>query len=103
MSKKLLPKIKAIAPETAEVLETDARTLSIEISLCVIINGYVNFSNLDFKEYNNFFGTLKDIRSTLEDMYAFLNANLGTHYVVKNDTESNLKDLGYITPVPESD
>ena len=94
MTKKLLPKIKAISPETAEVLETDARWIDIEIDFKIKINGEDKRVSL-VAGYNNFFNALKDIRATLNEMYAFLNANLGTHYVVKNDTESNLKDLGY--------
>ena len=98
MTKKLLPKIKAISPETAEVLEADARTLGIQMNVQIFIND----ERLDIDlndQYTNFFDALVDIRATLNEVYAFLNSNLGTHYVVKNDTESNLRDLGYLSSV----
>ena len=95
MKKKILPNIKALAPETAEVMEADSRVLVIEMAIDVSINGDGCFSVLDSQEYDNFYDALVDIRATLQHMYDFLNANLGTHYVVKNDTESNMKDLGY--------
>lgn len=87
-------KIKATPPEVAEVLETDARALGIQMNIQVFINS--ERFDLDLNdEYDNFFDALVDIRFSLKKLYAFLNANLGTHYVVKNDTESNLRDLGY--------
>ncbi len=93
MSKKLLPKIKALAPETAEVLDADARKLDIELEFFVTINGK-SFDYYWENQFTNFFDAMVDIRTSLEELYAFLNANLGTHYVVKNDTESLLRDLG---------
>ena len=94
MTKKLLPRIKAIAPESAEVLEADSRSINIRWDMIVDING--ERFNLGVGDtYLNYFDALVDIRSSLEELYAFLNTNLGTHYVVKNDTESNLRDLGY--------
>ena len=95
MTKKLLPKIKAIVPETAEVMESDARVLDIELEFFVTINGE-KFDYCWRNQFTNFFDALVIIRKSLIYLYAFLNTNLGTHYVVKNDTESNLKDLGYV-------
>ena len=91
MTKKLLPKIKAITPEVAVAEE---RKILIEWTFDVCING----ESLYLEDYiiaKNHFDAMKNIRQTLTKIYEFMNVNLGTHYVVKNDTESNLKDLGY--------
>ena len=89
--KKLLPKIKALTPEVAKV---DTFEISIVWDFTVSINDENKYFS-DKKSYKNYYDALVDTRKVLEQLYAFLNANLGTHYVVRNDTESNMKDLGF--------
>lgn len=94
MTKKLLPKIKAPSPEVAEVLETDARNISVGWNIEFSINDqFIRLYSQD-QVYKSYFDVLVRIRKILVDLYTFLNYTLGTHYVVKNDTESNLRDLG---------
>ena len=83
-------KIKALTPEIAVAEE---KKIFIAWDTEVEINGkFLSLGNRTL--YRNYFDAMVDIRKNLDEMYAFLNENLGTHYVVKNDTESNLKDLG---------
>lgn len=84
-----MTKIKAPTPEIAVVEE---RKIEIEWTFDICINGEKFYLD-DYIIAKNYFNALGDIRQTLTRVYTFLNKTLGTHYVVKNDTESNLKDL----------